>query len=214
MVFIWPVRSTERRGEGGAAQGLVAGANAGLAAVSAPPFVLDRMAFIGVLIDDLISNGVTEPCMFSSRSEYRLTLRAENADLRLTDVAVKAGILPADSPRAERAQERKRLVEEGRKVLDSFRLSATVVRAAWTSSLTESTWQHLISWGADSCCLMSPRTALRKRRGGAAWTTSIEYLMLSTTGGTCSESKGAVPSARSIEVECASPVSVAPSRGD
>lgn len=81
--------------EEAAAQGLVAGANAGLAAVGRPPFILDRtQAFIGVLIDDLVSTGVTEPYrMFSSRSEYRLTLRAENADVRLTEMGGAAGIV-------------------------------------------------------------------------------------------------------------------------
>jgi tRNA uridine 5-carboxymethylaminomethyl modification enzyme len=128
--------------EEAAAQGLIAGANAGLAAASSSsssssytssssaPFLLDRtQAFIGVLIDDLISNGVTEPYrMFSSRSEYRLTLRAENADLRLTELAVDGGILPAHSARAKRARARKRLVQEGCEILENFKLSATMWR--------------------------------------------------------------------------------------
>ncbi|WP_316180703.1 MULTISPECIES: tRNA uridine-5-carboxymethylaminomethyl(34) synthesis enzyme MnmG [unclassified Bradyrhizobium] len=92
--------------EEAAAQGLVAGLNAALAAGGGESIVFDRAdGYLGVMIDDLVTRGITEPYrMFTSRAEYRLTLRADNADQRLTDKGIALGCVGNDRARFHRTK--------------------------------------------------------------------------------------------------------------
>ena len=92
--------------EEAAAQGLVAGINAAARAAGGTPILFDRAeGYLGVMIDDLVTRGVTEPYrMFTSRAEYRLTLRADNADQRLTNRGIALGCVGVERTRAHRAK--------------------------------------------------------------------------------------------------------------
>ena len=92
--------------EEAAAQGLIAGLNAAARAGGGTPVVFDRAeGYLGVMVDDLVTRGVTEPYrMFTSRAEYRLTLRADNADQRLTDRGIALGCVGSERSRAHQAK--------------------------------------------------------------------------------------------------------------
>jgi tRNA uridine 5-carboxymethylaminomethyl modification enzyme len=114
--------------EEAAAQGLIAGLNAALTASGAEPLVLDRAdGYAGVLIDDLVTRGASEPYrMFTSRAEYRLTLRADNADQRLTPIGLRLGCVGA--MRERRFAAKIDALTEARERLAALRMTPSVLR--------------------------------------------------------------------------------------
>jgi len=113
--------------EEAACQGLMAGMNAHLKAKEQDPFILKRSdAYIGVLIDDLISKGTDEPYrMFTSRAEYRTLLRQDNADFRLTEISHKLGL--ASEERYTALLEKKESVEKIKKTLQEYAFNPEVI---------------------------------------------------------------------------------------
>lgn len=114
--------------EEAAAQGLLAGANAALKASGAAPLVLSRTnSYLGVMIDDLITRGVTEPYrMFTSRAEFRLHLRSDNADQRLTDLGIAVGLV--GEKRKDHHRERMGRLKAGKDLLTTLNATPSAAR--------------------------------------------------------------------------------------
>jgi tRNA uridine 5-carboxymethylaminomethyl modification enzyme len=146
--------------EEAAAQGLMAGINAALKIKGQPPLILDRsQAYIGVLIDDLVTKGVDEPYrMFTSRAEYRLLLRHDNADRRLTPIARRIGLVTDDA--WDRLQRKEFAIAALTEYLDNHRHdNATLMQ--WLRR-TEIDFARIVAMSPGVQALNTPADALEQ----------------------------------------------------
>ena len=144
--------------EEAAAQGLVAGTNAALALRGCEPLVLGRdQAYIGVMIDDLVTRGVDEPYrMFTSRAEYRLLLRPDNADRRLTPLAERVGLV--DRRRLDRLLAKEAEIQHTARLLETTRSGS--VSLAKLLRRPEVTWQEVVA-RLPELAAVSPEAAIQ-----------------------------------------------------
>jgi tRNA uridine 5-carboxymethylaminomethyl modification enzyme len=133
--------------EEAAAQGLIAGANAALRVAGHAPLILERwQSYIGVMIDDLVLQGVTEPYrMLTARAEHRLRLRADNAETRLSPVAANHGLLSPE--RSEAVGRRQSLRDQGRVAL-ARQVTTADLRAANLPLPPDGVKRSLVEWAA------------------------------------------------------------------
>jgi tRNA uridine 5-carboxymethylaminomethyl modification enzyme len=146
--------------EEAAAQGLMAGVNAALKIKNEPPLILDRsQAYIGVLIDDLVTRGVDEPYrMFTSRAEYRLLLRHDNADRRLTPLARRAGLVTDEA--WERLCGKEKAIAELSDYLRSHRHDGDTLETCLKR--TEVEWPQIAEFDPGVLALNTPADALEQ----------------------------------------------------
>jgi tRNA uridine 5-carboxymethylaminomethyl modification enzyme len=143
--------------EEAAAQGILAGANAGLAVKGEAPIVLSRTeSYLAVMVDDLTTRGVSEPYrMFTSRAEFRLHLRSDNADQRLTPLGISRGLV--DEARQERFEAKVSRLTDGRALLQRLSASpkeARVAGIAVNGDGARRTAYHLLSYpGVDGAAV-------------------------------------------------------------
>jgi tRNA uridine 5-carboxymethylaminomethyl modification enzyme len=143
--------------EEAAGQGLIAGVNAALKLANKPPFIMHRnQSYLGVLIDDLVTKGVDEPYrMFTSRAEYRLLLRHDNADRRLTPIANELGSITSD--RWQQLEQHETDIARATKTLRSIRKDGKTLEE-WLRR-PEVTWPDICEMNSDVAALEIPERA-------------------------------------------------------
>ena len=146
--------------EEAAGQGLIAGVNAALKIASKEPFILQRdQAYLGVLIDDLVTKGVDEPYrMFTSRAEYRLLLRHDNADRRLTPLGQEIGLVSEE--RWQRFESHKTAIDEATTLINVRRHEGSTLEEILRRP--EVDWQHLCGLCPELAALETPHLAQRQ----------------------------------------------------